>query len=395
MFRREKSLKESKIIVSAIALILAVSITVTVWVGTIKGNAASGDYAQAKINSVEATADMDDYAQNIAILHLQALGESEDKDYKLGNSFSVIDTMNNEPIYYYPVIKDDSIEYLLQVNALSETNGFSSSLSDFFADQLNELLDSNSVEAYTLLTDGVSLQVYDGNTSTQVYQLYYDNGELDDTDDIKEDNLAELYCQEENDYEVVELTKDDIMDSKNIENLEQVSSESVSGRKIDVPKDISKTLNVKGVDQGNNPWCWAATCAAMINYRKGTNLSAKDVTDYVGNKGGGTWDDMKKAYNYWKVSVSQEGRKNFSEIKTQINNDIPMHLGLTGHSVGLIGYKQHYTTKGSTDILILLEPNGGVRRSVTLNSNGNFNYTLGSSYNEVNAWNYTRIIKKN
>ena len=37
--------------------------------------------------------------------------------------------------------------------------------------------------------------------------------------------------------------------------------------------------------------------------------------------------------------------------------------------------------------LLLLEPNGGVHRSVKLNSSGNFTYSLGGG---SNAWKYTR-----
>lgn len=61
-----------------------------------------------------------------------------------------------------------------------------------------------------------------------------------------------------------------------------------------------------------------------------------------------------------------------------------MHLGLTGYSVGLIGYKDWVGShSGSNErILILLEPNGGVHRSVTLNSTGNFYYSLGGNH----AW---------
>ena len=62
---------------------------------------------------------------------------------------------------------------------------------------------------------------------------------------------------------------------------------------------------------------------------------------------------------------------------SDINNYNPMHLGLVKHSVGLIGYEDWTGVLGEGQkILILLEPNGGVHKSVTLKSNGNFNYYL-------------------
>lgn len=64
-----------------------------------------------------------------------------------------------------------------------------------------------------------------------------------------------------------------------------------------------------------------------------------------------------------------------------------MHLGLKRHSVALIGYEHWIENYGGDRILILLEPNGGVKKSVTLNSKGNFNYDLGGG---SSAWVYTR-----
>ena len=76
------------------------------------------------------------------------------------------------------------------------------------------------------------------------------------------------------------------------------------------------------------------------------------------------------------------------ELAQQVNSNKPMHLGLVGHSVGLIGYED-WSGVGNRDdqILILLEPNGGVQKSVTLTSSGNFTYSLGGG---KNAWKYTR-----
>ena len=160
---------------------------------------------------------------------------------------------------------------------------------------------------------------------------------------------------------------------------------------IDGPTSY-ETLGVQGVSQGNHPWCWAATCAAMINYLKGKSLSASKVANYVfpnNPEQGGTWDDIKKAYNHWGLYPSQTGVISFTRVKSEINSHKPMHLGLKGHSVGLIGYEDWSGSGGGSNdrILILLEPNGGVHRSVKLNSSGNFTYSLGGG---SNAWKYTR-----
>ena len=68
-----------------------------------------------------------------------------------------------------------------------------------------------------------------------------------------------------------------------------------------------------------------------------------------------------------------------------------MHLGLARHSVCLIGYEDWVGSAGGNNdqILILPEPNGGVQKSVTLNSSGNFYYKISE---RNNAWLYTRIF---
>ncbi len=52
--------------------------------------------------------------------------------------------------------------------------------------------------------------------------------------------------------------------------------------------------------------------------------------------------------------------KEFDEFKEIATS---MHLGLTGHSVALIGYNKWMDNYGGDRILILLEPNGGVKRN--------------------------------
>ena len=57
-----------------------------------------------------------------------------------------------------------------------------------------------------------------------------------------------------------------------------------------------KAIEVRGVYQGNHPWCWAATCAALTNNYKGTSLTAATVANYVfpaNPEQGGSWNDIK------------------------------------------------------------------------------------------------------
>ncbi|MDO5590596.1 MAG: papain-like cysteine protease family protein [Lachnospiraceae bacterium] len=260
---------------------------------------------------------------------------------------------------------------ILEVNKIGDE--YTSSLSKSFATELEQRLLNCKKNSFVLITDGIHLQAFDGSYVDEIYQIYDDGQQLSDLSTLLDFDISEL--PKRSTYSDITTTQ---------------SYSHVLARGAAGPTSY-KTLKVKGVSQGKHPWCWAATCAALINYYKGTSLTASKVANYVFPKNpeqGGTWPDIKKAYNHWKLYPSQTGVISFSNVKSNINSRKPMHLGLKGHSVGLIGYEDWVGAINSNDrILILLEPNGGVIKSVSLKSSGNFTYKLGGG---ANAWQYTR-----
>ncbi len=252
-------------------------------------------------------------------------------------------------------------------------------LSVSFARELGDILDSNMMRGFVLLTDGVHLQAFDGKKSVEFFKLYDDEnevGELSSDFTLSLSSLSKVSSQSDL---KTELRANDVFYS------------SPYPTAVDGPRSY-KTVRVKGVSQGNHPWCWAATCAAMINHLKGKSLSAANVANYVFSNNpeqGETWSGIEKAYNHWGLYPSQTGVISFANVKSAITANKPMHLGLKGHSVGLIGYEDWVGSVGGSNsrILILIEPNGCVHRSVELNSSGNFTYRLGGG---ANAWKYTR-----
>lgn len=337
-----------------------------------------------KIISIASTEEIDNYANNIVKLHISALHRDKKytriqnnniSEYKLAKSFTSLNVKTNEITYFYPVIFNNNITFILQVNKDIKTNELCSSLSEAFSKQLENLLNNNSNKKYYLLTDSNTLVAYDGKTYTELYQVYKNNSKFD----FSIFKLLDFVK-----YDTDSLTINDLSNSKNI------FSSDIKYYVVDGPNSY-KTVDIDGVSQGNHPWCWAATCAAMINYYKNKDLTASEVANYVfpdDPEQGGTWTNMKKAYNHWNLYPYQTNKISFSSIQNKINNDKPMHLGLVGHSVGLIGYEDWDNTYVDEEILILLEPNGGVHKSVTLKSNGNFNYYLTGN----DTWKYTRIF---
>jgi hypothetical protein len=361
--------------VLSILLVLAITLVVSVPV-------FAGQNSINGIRSLKTQAELVEYATNIFPKHLHALVESGDlngpiEEYSFGEPFTVFNVKENTNSSCFPVLQNEDIVAILEI---SENQGeYYSSLSVSFARELEDIIDSNMMRSFVLLTDGVHLQAFDGENSVEIFKLYDDGNKVEELSSdftLSLSSLSKILSQ--SDLQT-ELRANDFLYS------------SLHPTAIYGPASY-KTLEVRGVSQGNHPWCWAATCAAMINHLKGRSLSASDVANYVfpnNPEQGATWSGIKKAYNHWGLYPSQTGTISFTEVKSDINSNKPMHLGLNGHSVGLIGYEDWVGSAGGNNdrILILLEPNGGVHKSVALNSSGNFTYSLGGGRN---AWKYTR-----
>lgn len=319
-----------------------------------------------------------DYAKGVFPKHLCALmscGELEGnmQQYSLGEAFTVFNVVDDTYTECFPVLKDGEFTAVLEV--LKDGTEYNSSLAVSFADELKKFICENENKQYVLLSDGNCLEAYDGENSYKIYEQYGETNE-----NLFERNLSRYFHKEISTLSINEVSN---------YTDEYIYTASVS-RNLNA-KTSSRTLDVKGVPQGKHPWCWAATCAAMINYLEKENLSASDVANYVfpnNPEQGGNWTNMKKAYNHWNVYPFYNNIISFSKVKTNINSGVPMHLMLDGHSVGLIGYQDWTGVTGGNNeqILILLEPNGGVHKSVALNSSGNFKYDLGGG---EDAWIHT------
>lgn len=357
-----------------LSLLLSVVMMFTL---SIPAFAASND--SSKIVSIESDSELYSYAARTFPQHLYALLETGDlpgsaSNYTLGQSFSIFNTEAQTNSTCFPVLYNGEIVAIFEVSSISSE--YQSSLSISFANELSAFLTSGQMKKFILITDGVHLHAYDGIKSVEIFQLYPD-GDIFTPSNLN--YISSLFSK----TQVTTTTYTNLTTSQS-----QLALRGPVG-----PREY-KTIDVKGVSQGSHPWCWAATCAALINYYKGESLTAKTVAEYVfpdKPEQGGRWEDMKKAYNHWKLYPTETGVISFSDVKSEINSDKPMHLGLKGHSVGLIGYEDWVGVPGENNsrILILLEPNGGVHKSVNLNSSGNFSYSLGGG---ANAWLSTRMF---
>ncbi|MEE1279090.1 MAG: papain-like cysteine protease family protein [Acutalibacteraceae bacterium] len=293
-------------------------------------------------------------------------------DYALGEAFTVHNATINSYSFCFPVVKSREIIGILEVSRVD--NEFISNFSTSFSEEITKLLANNRNKNYILLTDGTYLQAFDGITCKTIYTLY--------ETDVEPEDLS-LTISDEFLFPTVSVSYKSILTAK----YAIISASDYIVLVNDGPLSY-KTLNIAGVPQ-IGPTCWAATCAAIINYYKGTSLTCLSVAQYIfpnNPQQGGNWTNMQNAYNHWGLSPTQtDGKISFTNVKTNIKLGDPLHLRISGvdgdgntlgHSIALIGYEDYSNTTGKK-IIFILEPNGGVRKSITLNSSGNFTYALG------------------
>lgn len=146
-------------------------------------------------------------------------------------------------------------------------------------------------------------------------------------------------------------------------------------KKVDVTKNLETTKNIKDKysrsfstdtytiktcalynekGQGRYEDCWAASVATIVNYIKGSNISAINVCDKmkIGYNIGATIGEVQLALNKYDISYNYLNNNSSSilswnDIKTNIDNRYPIYVAarhfksdgkVEGHAVTLYGY---------------------------------------------------------
>lgn len=110
-----------------------------------------------------------------------------------------------------------------------------------------------------------------------------------------------------------------------------------------------KLYNAKG--QGNYGMCWAASVATIVNYLKGSNITAKQVCNKmgIGYNEGGTINDKQKALKKYSINYNHINQStiSWSKVKSNVNNKKPIAIsasansGKNWHAVTIIGYQNY------------------------------------------------------
>lgn len=336
--------------------------------------------SNAGIESVIASEDVINYAKEVSKQHFYTIKDdfgsfgfknTNPYSYKLGGYFTIYNYIDDSVIYEFAILSNDEIVGFLEVTDIE--GELCSIMSKSFAEEMNKLFIELKY-TYELISNGNQIYAVSNNDKILVYSQ---SEIINDEFDIK---YGERYS---NNMFVQTLENIKI-------NATFLCELSINRGSTSSPLSY-KTLNVSPVRQYKDT-CWAATCAAIINYKKGLNLTYYDVSSFIHPNNpytAGTVGECCTAYFHWNIATTTHNKISFSSIKTEINNFRPMHLylykdAIYGHMVSLIGYEDWE----DRDIVILLEPNDGLRKTVTLTSSGGFNYILGA-----NTYTWARTIK--
>lgn len=278
----------------------------------------------------------------------------EDSLCTLGNPFIIIgsDVGAYWEKYYYPVIIDGNITFIVSV--IGTTDGWSLCMSQEFVDDLKKI---------EYLNNKYSVFKLSGNRIIP-------NSEI--TRDEADDFIEEMKPMDCNTNEILSNNK----------NIEEAYSPSYSFN-LTSGSDVGKIFslyNKKG--QGNLPICWAASVATIVNYRKGSNLSAKDVcnrmkTGYTG----ATIDTKLNALHEYGLTAykKQVSSMSWKTIIKNIDEKRPVAMSTfsnnSGHAVTLIGYR----FRSGTKYVVLWNSGNKQVQTVTYPSTGKVSY----SYNNT------------
>lgn len=266
--------------------------------------------------------------------HLSSNGISaEGKQFTLGSPINLQETGSINRIYDFPVMCDGEIFAILTIY---DDGGeyYTQFEQNLMADKLDELQSQSSKSnPIVLASDGDGLfAVLNGNAVSLVPDV--DDNSLDET--LVLSTLA--------DDGIVVDVKDVLAVADEMGIMTMDTSNPIPLGVKSVPQTDDGTFS--GTEK---KWCGAAVTAAIINYKKGTSLTAKDVTiEALGSDKdeGITNDQVVEVAKKHDLSPKTGDPLSYSSVQTQINAYRPIFMqmqrstdeGKKYHALALIGY---------------------------------------------------------
>ncbi len=294
---------------------------------------------------------------------------SDEKELTLGTPYCVVNlgVRIQDEIYYYPVVADDEIVFIISV--IGTDAGYTYSVQTALVDELNQVDYINNPAVIYVCNKCIYVE-------TEYSENVYDYSELT-SQEIDFVNLPFeekfLFAQNNAKYFIPYKTDND--------NNDYISAK------------LKTTLTLyKPMGQYGYAMCWASAAATIINYLNHTAVTGFQVCNRVGigyNDGGTIYDAQDGLSAYGINYKLYANALTWSSIVSNISSGKPIFAGLSSnsygdHAVTIYGYSG--TTTSNKKIYVW---------DSALNSdNGGYSY-MNSSYNYAGAsgityqWNRT------
>ncbi|WP_138207215.1 papain-like cysteine protease family protein [Haloimpatiens lingqiaonensis] len=338
-----------------------------------------------EIMSVEIPNALNDFAiknfvRQVQSIYNEANNYGFNKDeviyFYLGEPFNCYTYENNNvetgEIFYYPIMFKDRVRGIYAV-AKTQDGKYSATLEKGFADQLEKLKENKHNSRIRILA-----------TSNCVYAINSEDSVILSNNNGKDVELSSSEVKKINEI---------INDKKSIINLEKTVRISINPLKLNVKNTNSdviirrviagpenKYLNVNIVRQSGDT-CWAATCAAIINYKKNKSLNDIDVAKYIygsnWNKGGGINEELKAYHNWGLYPTYYSSAISYSRAVDQLQSGSPIDCGFYayknivqnyGHAMTCRGYVEY---ENGNKYFSFIDPNKSSYVSLTAYDNTN------------------------
>lgn len=296
----------------------------------------------------------------------------------LGTPFKIYcyennDINNNNNIYHFPVISNNNVIAIYTIGNFSKDE-YSATFSKSFADNLNSLLKTNKTNTIKIIS-----------VDNDIYALSNDKNILLSTDKTKSKSSTNddvnkaksiLQSKKNNNEKTVDIKKQ----SENFK-IKSKSNDVIYGYDPDAPIDYL-ALPVKIVLQGDKPWCAGASCAAILNYKKGLNLSAADVISNIYG-----WADPNKGLNLTQIqqvyknygyNIYTKNPLSYEETKSALKSNWPINTLMvtkdnSGHSMVL---KSYYLFRDGSKYYSMIDPNYSQYVTVSAKNDGSQVYYI-------------------
>lgn len=290
-----------------------------------------------------------------------------------------------DPIYYYPIIKNDDIILVLYV---IECNGnYTAGISTDYASILNGLNYQNNSD-YIFYEDGKSLYAENNDTTKSLCDMQKSDNTLNNKEKLNVEVFEDLPAENKVEAILNSFSEQDEFNTTPKKDMLE-GSQGFSTKQGFVVR-----LNTSGclVPQYRDNTCWAASVATTLrylNYSKYKSLTARNVCDKISKtySEGGNICDKQKALKKYGVTYSKldYSQASFATVSKNILAQKPILASAFAkkgaHSITIIGY----TTYGGINQITFHNSGTNSCTSVEYKKSG----TTFSYNNKKYTWEYT------